>query len=152
MDFFAGTLWQSLEAHLSEARATEPMNRPVSILFTIPNFITAGSGRVMLNIVERLDRKRFAPIVCVARKGGALDAEVQALNIPFLEAPFTVPVKPYLTLLPRAFKAAQVFRPLKCSVWHSFHYADDYSEPLIARFAGAKAWVYTKKAMGWGSR
>ena len=106
----------------------------------------------MLNIVERLDRKRFAPAVCVERKGGVMDAEVQALNIPFLEAPFTVPIRPYLTLLPRCGRAALLFRPYRFALWHSFHYADDYSEPLIARFAGAKAWVYTKKAMGWGSR
>jgi glycosyltransferase involved in cell wall biosynthesis len=63
-----------------------------------------------------------------------------------------VPAKPYLTFLPRTFRAAKIFRPLKSIAWHSFHYADDYSEPLIARFAGAKAWIYTKKAMGWGSR
>jgi glycosyltransferase involved in cell wall biosynthesis len=69
-----------------------------------------------------------------------------------LEAPFTVPPRPYVTLLPRAFKAARVFRPFRHIAWHSFHYADDYSEPLIARFAGAKGWIYTKKAMGWGSR
>ena len=42
----------------------------VPILFTIPNFITAGSGRAMLNIIERLDRERFAPSVCVLKKGG----------------------------------------------------------------------------------
>src|SRR5438034_752974 len=113
------------------------MSVPLTILFTIPNFITAGSGRVMMNIVERLDRKRFAPAVCVGRMGGALDAEVRALDIPFLEAPFSVAARPYLTLLPRAFKAARVFRPLKSVLWHSFHYADDYTEPIIARFAGA---------------
>ena len=28
----------------------------LSVLFTIPNFITAGSGRAMLDIIERLDR------------------------------------------------------------------------------------------------
>ena len=33
----------------------------IRILFTIPNFLTAGSGAALLNIVERLDRSRFAP-------------------------------------------------------------------------------------------
>jgi putative ABC transport system permease protein len=37
------------------------MNEPLAILFTIPNFITAGSGRAMLDIIERLDRQKFAP-------------------------------------------------------------------------------------------
>jgi hypothetical protein len=43
---------------------------PTPILFTIPNFITAGSGRVMFNILTRLDKQKFTPYVCVCRKGG----------------------------------------------------------------------------------
>lgn len=125
---------------------------PISILFTIPNFITAGSGRAMLNIIERLDRKEFAPAVCVLRKGGDLDRAVEQLGIPLIEAPFAIPARPYHTLLFRARKAAEVFRPYRFAIWHSFNYSDDYTEPVIARMAGARRWVYTKKNMGWGSR
>ena len=121
------------------------------ILFTIPNFITAGSGRAMLNIVERLDRAKFLPAVCVSRMGGKLDKEVEALGIPFIESNFTIPPKPYATLLWRARQAAHIFRPYRFALWHSFHYSDDYTEALIARFAGAQ-WLYSKKNMGWGSR
>lgn len=127
------------------------MRRPVPILFTIPNFITAGSGRAMLNIVERLDRAKFSPAVCVEKKGGRLDAVVEALGIPFLEAPFTIPAKPYRTLLPRARHAAKPFLEYKFKLWHSFHYLDDYSEGLIARMAGARS-IFTKKNMNWGHR
>jgi len=49
------------------------MSSPARILFTIPNFITAGSGRAMLNIVARLDRSRFEPWIAVLKSGGALD-------------------------------------------------------------------------------
>lgn len=128
------------------------MAEPIRILFTIPNFITAGSGRAMLNIVEGLDKEKFAPAVCVSRKGGRLDLEVEKLEIPFIEAPFTVPARPYLTLPFRAWKAARTFRSYRFELWHSFHYADDYTEPIIARLSGAKAWVYTKKNMNWGHR
>jgi glycosyltransferase involved in cell wall biosynthesis len=139
----------------------------------------------MLNIVERLDRTRFSPGVCVSRKGGELDRVVQKLGIPFIEAPFTVPPRPYVTLLWRAWRASRaVLRqwmtgsnecarrgqahsalpttprrsfcakagPHSPLIWHSFNYSDDYTEPLIARMSGARAWVYTKKNMGWGSR
>jgi glycosyltransferase involved in cell wall biosynthesis len=126
--------------------------KPTPILFTIPNFITAGSGQAMLNIIQRLDRERFAPAVCVMKKGGELDREVERMGIPFIEAPFTVPARPYHRLLPRAWKASQAFRPYRFALWHSFHYADDYTEPIIARLAGARAWVYTKKNMSWHHR
>lgn len=125
---------------------------PVRILFTIPNFITAGSGRAMLNVIERLDRQRYQPAVCVARLGGALCAEVERLGVPLLEAPFTVAPRPLRSLLQRARDCARIFRPYRFDLWHSFHYSDDYTEPLIARLAGARAWVYTKKNMSWRSR
>lgn len=122
---------------------------PVPVLFTIPNFITAGSGRAMMNIIERLDRDRFAPAVCVLRKGGSLDAEAERVATRFLEAPFTLEARPLASLAYRAWKAAQPFRRYRFALWHSFHYLDDYTEPLIARMAGARAWIYTKKNMGW---
>jgi glycosyltransferase involved in cell wall biosynthesis len=125
---------------------------PLRILFTIPNFITAGSGDAMLNIIKRLDRRRFAPAVCVLKKGGALDAAVEGMGIPFLEAPMLVEPRPLWSLRARVRRAAVVFRPYGFHLWHSFHYSDDYTEPLVARAAGARAWVYTKKNMGWNHR
>lgn len=125
---------------------------PIRILFTIPNFITAGSGGAMLNIVRRLDRDRFAPAVCVLGKGGALDAVVEGMGIPFLEAPMFVKPRPLPSLPARVLRAAAVFRPHGFQLWHSFHYTDDYTEPLVARAAGARAWVFTKKNMGWNHR
>lgn len=108
------------------------MSEPVRILFTIPNFITAGSGQVMLNIIRRLDREKFAPAVCVSRNGGRLAKEVEKLGIPLIEAAFTVTARPYLSLPFRAWKAARVFRPYGFELWHSFHYTDDYTEPIAS--------------------
>jgi glycosyltransferase involved in cell wall biosynthesis len=125
---------------------------PIPILFTIPNFITAGSGRALLNVVERLDRAVFLPSVCVRRYGGSIERELEARGIPLLERPFTVPARPYHSLLPRAWAVARPFREQRFALWHSFNYSDDYTEPIIARLAGASAWVYTKKNMMWGGR
>ena len=106
----------------------------------------------MLNIIERLNRAKFSPAVAVLKKGGEIDKEVETLGIPFIEAPFTIHPLPYVTLPYRALQTARAFRPYRFALWHSFHYSDDYTEAIIARVAGAKAWVYTKKNMGWGSR
>jgi|DewCreStandDraft_4_1066084.scaffolds.fasta_scaffold09460_3 glycosyltransferase involved in cell wall biosynthesis len=124
----------------------------IRILFTIPNFITAGSGGAMLNIVSRLDRGKFEPAICVLKRGGKLDRVVEEMGIPLLEAPFLVGARPYSTLLWRAWKASHAFRSQQFDLWHSFHYSDDYTEPLVAYLSGAKAWVYTKKNMNWRGR
>jgi glycosyltransferase involved in cell wall biosynthesis len=124
----------------------------IPILFTIPNFISAGSGQVLFNIVTRLDRQKFSPYICVARRGGQLDREFEQLNISVLEAKFWVAARPLSSLMKRCYETASFFKPFRFRAWHSFHYLDDYTEPIIARLAGAKAWSYTKKSMSWGSR
>lgn len=106
----------------------------------------------MFNILDRLDPQRFSPSVCVLKKGGALESELIARNIPLIQAQFTLHPKPYGSLIKRARNASNAFKPYAFDLWHSFHYGDDYTEPLIAYFSGAKKWIYTKKAMGWGSR
>lgn len=106
----------------------------------------------MLNIIKRLNRDLFDPAVCVLKKGGALDQTVLDLGIPLLEAPYVLNAKPYLSLFKRVRDVARTFRPYQFDLWHSFHYADDYTEPLVAYLSGAKGWVYTKKNMNWHSR
>lgn len=106
----------------------------------------------MLNIIKRLDRDRFEPAVAVLKLGGKLDYEVRRMGLELIETPFTIPPKPYGSLFFRSRQAAEVFKPYKFDLWHSFHYGEDYTEPLIAHFAGARGWVYTKKNMNWHSR
>jgi glycosyltransferase involved in cell wall biosynthesis len=128
------------------------MSAPAKILYTIPNFITAGSGHAMLSVASRLDRTRFEPTIAVLRRGGSLEAEVERAAIPLLEFQFTVGAKPYGSLLQRARDAASALRGRDFALWHSFHYSDDYTEPVIARAAGTQRWIYTKKSMGWHAR
>ena len=42
---------------------------PWPVLLTIPNFVTAGSGKALVNLAERLDRTHFTPVVGVRRRG-----------------------------------------------------------------------------------
>lgn len=114
--------------------------------------MTAGSGQALWNVVQRLDRKQFVPTIAVLKKGGELVSEIEAAGVEVVEAPICIPVKPYSTLPFRIYAAAKQFRKWNFDIWHSYHYADQYTEPLICRASGAKAYVYTKKNMSWGSR
>lgn len=125
--------------------------RPLKVLFTIPNFVTAGSGQALWNVVSRLDRNFFEPSIAVLKKGGKLEPEIEGAGVPVIEGPIWVPAKPYWRLPLRVRSAAKFFRPYEFDFWHSYHYSDQYTEALIARASGAKAWFYTKKNMSWGS-
>ena len=127
------------------------MPEPWKILYTIPNFDTAGSGKALLNIANRLDRSRFAPHICCGHDRGIFFKEVIASGIPVYFHQTTLDMIPRLKGLISCIKLARYFRSLKVDLIHSFHYGPDYSEPLAARLAGIP-WVYTKKNMSWGGK
>ena len=57
------------------------MPEPRKILYTIPNFDTAGSGKALINIANRLDRSRFEPHICCSHDRGIFFKEVIASGI-----------------------------------------------------------------------
>ena len=124
-------------------------NRKYRILFTIPNFDTAGSGKALLNICKRLDKKFFEPYISCSHTQGYLFQEVIKLGIPFVINKNQVSMIPRIYGIIRCFQLSKFFRNLKIDLIHSFYYGPDYSEALAAKFAGIP-WVYTKKNMNWG--
>ncbi len=124
------------------------MNKKISILFTIPNFETAGSGREMLNIIDGLDKSIFQPIICVEKSGGNLYEEVRTKHTIIVQ-PFTVHnCKGIIDTIKESRRIADTFKRYSIDIWQSFNWSSDFSEALIARFANAK-YVYVKKNMNW---
>ena len=127
------------------------MSRKWKILYTIPNFHTAGSGKALVNIARRLNKTRFVPHICCSHDRGIFFKEVIASGIPIHLHQTTLDMIPRMKGLLSCIKLARYFRSLKVDLIHSFHYGPDYSEPLAARLAGIP-WVYTKKNMNWGGK
>ncbi|WP_276133187.1 glycosyltransferase family 4 protein [Polluticoccus soli] len=121
----------------------------VRILFTIPNFLTAGSGREMFNIVERLDKNIFEPIIAVNQVGGALYDEILNRGYPIISEKFCVDEhKPKFNKVISAVLLAKKFKRYNFQIWQSFNWSSDYTEALVARFSGAR-YIYVKKNMNW---
>ncbi|MEY8868836.1 glycosyltransferase [Meridianimaribacter flavus] len=127
------------------------MTKRIKILFTIPNFDTAGSGRVVYDLIAGLDRTRFAPEICCFHGKGAYFETIKGLGVPIHFFEFTAPYRPFLSLPFRVWRIARFFKRHQFDVIHSWHWSSDFTEPLAARLAGVP-FVYTKKAMGWGNR
>jgi glycosyltransferase involved in cell wall biosynthesis len=127
-------------------------HRPATVLITIPNFLTAGSGPVVVDLAERLDRARFTPVVGVrARAHNARERRLEDAGVEIIEVDLRVAARPVPTLPLRARRAGSTLRRRGIDLVHSFDYSDDYTEALVARAAGA-AYVSTKKNASWGSR
>ncbi|PIE03004.1 MAG: glycosyltransferase [Acidobacteria bacterium] len=121
----------------------------IKILYTIPNFDTAGSGKAMLNIIQRLDKDIFSPEICCFHPRGSFFKMVEDAGFPIHLFQYTAPMKPRIRGLYKVYQIARFLRSIKPDIIHSFHYSSDYSEALAARLAGAR-WVFTKKNMNWG--
>ena len=125
------------------------MEKKIKILFTIPNFNTAGSGIAMFKIASNLNKDIFEPnIACLHDKGDYFKV-VKNSGIPVHVINYLNPMSNKIGGLKHAWKVSRFLRKHKFDIIHSFHYAADYSEPIAAKMAGIK-WVYTKKNMNWG--
>ncbi|WP_242133252.1 glycosyltransferase [Aestuariivivens marinum] len=127
------------------------MLKRVKILYTIPNFDTAGSGKVVYDLVKGLDKTLFAPEIACFHKEGDFFKVVEQLDVPIHQFTFAQPYRPFWSLPHRIYKISRFFKQHQFDIIHSWHWSSDFSEPLAAKWAGIP-YVYTKKAMGWGNK
>ena len=121
----------------------------IKILFTIPNFDTAGSGKALLHVAKRLDPDLFEVHIACMHSKGSFFKTVKKSGIQIHILNYTTPMKPYIKGLKACYQISKKLKAIGPDIIHSFHYSADYSEPLAAKMAGIK-WVYTKKNMNWG--
>lgn len=127
------------------------MDHRVKILFTIPNFDTAGSGKVVYDLVKGLDKAKFDVSIACTHDRGEFFKEVQKLGVPIFLLDTTAEYRPYHTLYGRIKPIIKFFKENQFEIIHSWHWSSDWTEVLAAKFAGVK-WLYTKKAMSWGNK
>lgn len=123
--------------------------RKIRILYTIPNFDTAGSGKALLNIALRLDREIFEPhILCLHRKG-AFFKVVEESGIPIHVFDYLPKERPFIRMFRECWSVSRKLKAINPDLMHSFHYSANYTEALAAKLA-LIPWVFTKKNMSWG--
>jgi glycosyltransferase involved in cell wall biosynthesis len=122
--------------------------KKIRILYTIPNFDTAGSGIALLKMCTRLDKNLFEPMIVCLHDRGAYFEEVKRSGIPVHIYPYLSDLKPRWRLMFNIFRISRFFRKLSPDIIFSYHYAPNFSEVLAAKLAGCK-FAYVKKNMGW---
>ncbi len=123
------------------------MNKPIKILFTISNFNTAGSGKVVYDLVNGLDKSKFDVHIACGDNKGAFFKEVEALGLPIHIFETKTHYRPYYSLMSRIRPISKFYKSHGFEIVHSWQWSNDWTEALAARLIGIK-WLYTKKAMG----
>lgn len=127
------------------------MSRRIRILYTISNFNTAGSGKVLYDLAKNLDSSKFDIEIACGDNKGEFFRMVEALGYPIHIFETKTPYRPYLSLPMRILKIRSFYKKNKYDLIHSWQWSSDWTEALAAKLAGVK-WIYTKKAMGFNSR
>lgn len=123
--------------------------RKIKILYTIPNFDTAGSGKALLNLALSLNKELFEPqIVCLNTKGNFFKV-VEQSGVPVHVFNYLAKERPLHKMLIDCWKISRKFKKINPDIIHSFNYSSNYTEALAAKLAGIK-WTFTKKNMSWG--
>ena len=128
----------------------ERINRKLKILYTIPNFNTAGSGKVLYDLAKGLDTTKFEVHIACSHNKGAFFSEIEKLGIPIHFIETTCAIRPYYNLLSRLKSFKSFVKQNQFDIVHSWNWSSDWTEVLATRLAGAK-YIYTKKAMTWGN-
>ena len=123
----------------------------LKILYTIPNFDTAGSGKVLYDLAKGLDKERFEVHIACFHNKGAFFQEVEALGFPIHIIETTCNLRPYLSLYQRLQPYKTFIKQHQFDIVHSWHWSSDWTEVLAVKLGGTK-FIYTKKAMTWGSK
>ncbi len=123
------------------------MGQRIRLLFTIPNFHTAGSGKVVYDLVKGLDGSKFEIEIACKHDKGVFFKEVAALGHPIHLFDTTTAYRPYSSILQRVWTIAKFYKAQRYDIIHSWQWSGDWTEGLAARLAGCQ-YLYTKKAMG----
>lgn len=123
---------------------------PKKVLYTINNLNTAGMKLVVADLVRRLDRSRFIPMVAVNRKTGSpLERDLEEI-CEVVEVPLRIPRRPRFAFPINVWRAIRQLRGI-ADIAHSFDYSSDWTEGLAMRLAGIP-WVMVKTNLFWDER
>ena len=127
------------------------MSRKIKVLFTISNFNTAGSGKVVYDLVNGLDKSKFDIEIACEDSNGAFFKTMESLGLPIRIFRTKTHYRPYHTLLFRIWNISKFYKKHQYDLIHSWQWSNDWTEAMAARLIGIK-WIYTKKAMGFRSK
>jgi glycosyltransferase involved in cell wall biosynthesis len=119
------------------------MGKRIKILYTIPNFKTAGSQYVLLSLYNKIDKMLFDPYVCVEKFFETIPDSIPTNRRLVFE--FTGNNKKDIDGLRKLLKDNNI------DILHSWDYKSNFLEPLSCRFSGVK-YLYTKKNNAWSKR
>ncbi|MFM8412751.1 MAG: glycosyltransferase, partial [Alphaproteobacteria bacterium] len=106
------------------------MARPLRTLFLIDELDIGGTEQQMLELVRRIDRRRFDPVVCCFRHG-AKAREIESFGVPVVHEPKSLKADPGLVL-----RLARMMRRGRFDIVQTYLWGANTWGRVAARLAG----------------
>ncbi len=105
------------------------MTRPIRILFHVDSLVIGGLEHKVLQLVLRLDRKRFEPIVSWSWRYGICGEQLQMAGVP------VVKIVPFAANCPGVGEATRQIREIAPDIFHTFSCRENASDVVVAHRA-----------------
>jgi L-malate glycosyltransferase len=119
---------------------------PARVMYVVDHLKFGGAQTHLVQLLSRLDRRRFAPMVCALKPHGELRATVERMGVPVVDAglgrTLMGPGGPRVVL-----RLAQLFRDYRVDVAHAYLFHPNLLGPIAARLAGVRATVVSKRSL-----
>jgi len=115
----------------------------IRLLYTIPNFKTAGSQNVLLSILRGLDSEKFEVFIAVEKFPELIPADIPFSN--------QIHIQNTGKLGQDLRQFSKVLKAYRIDICHSWDYKSNFIEPIACRLNGVK-YIYTKKNNAWSKR
>ncbi len=119
------------------------MDKRIKILYSIPNFKTAGSQYVLLSLFRNIDKTAFDPYICVEKFPDTVPVDIEKSR----SLKFKWTNNKFQNIL--GFRS--LLKKHKIDIVHSWDYKSNYLEALACGISGVK-YLYTKKNNSWSKR
>jgi glycosyltransferase involved in cell wall biosynthesis len=119
---------------------------PARVMYVVDHLQFGGVQTHLVQLLSRLDRRRFAPAVCALKAHGELRPAVEQMGVPVLDGglgrslmgPGGVRV---------VVRLARLFRAYHVDVAHAYLFHPNVLAPIAARLAGVRGTVVSKRSL-----
>lgn len=119
---------------------------PVRVMYVVDHLKIGGVQTHLVQLLSRLDERRFVPMVCALKARGELRGALEAMGVPVFDGGLGPSLKGWGGLRV-AWRLARLLRRERVDIAHAYLFHPNVLTPMAARLAGIPAVVASKRSL-----
>jgi glycosyltransferase involved in cell wall biosynthesis len=119
---------------------------PIRVMYVVDHLKIGGAQTHLLELLSRLDRGRFFPMVCALKTDGELRGRLDAMGVPVHDGGLGATLKGW-SGVHALWTLSRLLRRERVRVAHSYLFHPNILAPIAARVAGVPVVVVSKRSL-----